>query len=376
MNIAICVVTYNRLNSLKRLLKDLENSYYHRNVTLIISVDKSSSDEIEKFVKSYNWPFGEKRCAFHETNLGLRKHIIEIGSYLDEFDAIVVLEDDISVSSNFYNYALSCVDKYFENDDIAGISLYRFPLNYHNTLPFIPLYSNSDVFLMQNAMSWGEIWMKRQWKEFMEWYELNKSDFTYEPHLPKSICSWGHNSWLKYHTKYCIEKNKYFVYPYNSLSSNNSEKGEHSTTKQTQYQTSLFYGEKNNYNLNEIIKYDAFFENEILYDFFKLSKDSLCIDFYGTKKNILHKRYFLTREHLDYRILASYGLQLKPYEMNIIKNVEGNDLFLYDTSIQDNFKQKTSSSNFKRIVYLYEYLYKLNLLTFFASIMKKSIINR
>lgn len=368
MEIAICVIAYNRLHALKRVLNDLLNSYYNQSVTLIISVDKSNTTEVGAYSKAFHWPYGEKRCIIHKTNLGLRKHILSIGTFLEEYDALVVLEDDISVAPNFYNYVLKCVEKYRDNENIAGISLYNFPLNYHNNLPFYPLRSNSDIYLMQNAMSWGQVWMKTQWKSFMKWYENNSEEFAYKLHLPKSICSWGVNSWLKYHTKYCIENNKYFVYPYSSLSTNNSDKGVHNAVGQTRFQAPLFYGEQKNYLFNECVKYDAFFESEILYEVLNLDKSMLCVDFYGLKENRLKKRFFLTRKCLNYRIVSSYALDLKPYEMNIIKNRAGNELFLYDTS--ESTVNINKNRGVRSIMMYKEYLYAFDFRAFFVSLLK------
>ena len=373
MNAAICIVAYNRLQPLKRLLQSLLQAYYQESITLIISVDKSDTTEVEDYAKLFNWPYGAKRVILHEKNLGLRRHVLGIGNFLDEFDAVIVLEDDISVAPNFCNYALCCVKEYNDNDNIAGISLYNFPLNYHNGLPFVSLHSNSDVFLMQNAMSWGQVWMRKQWKDFIDWYKTHSEEFSFEPHLPESICSWGKSSWLKYHTKYCIERNKYFVYPYISLSTNNSEEGVHNSVRQTLYQTPLLYGEKVEYNLNATIKYDSFFESELIYEVLGKSKEELCVDFYGLKKNRLKRRYYLTRERLDYKIVAAYSLLNKPYEMNVVNNNKGDELFLYDTLQHEKFKKWKIKNRICHTMNFYEFLYSLKIKSFFKMIVKKMV---
>ena len=172
--------------------------------------------------------------------------------------------------------------------------------------------------------------------EFRKWYEHNNEEFVEMPHLPKTICSWPKSSWLKFHTKYCIENDKYFVYPYISLSTNNGDAGTHVNQSSSLFQTTMLYGMKNVYTLDSYVKYDSFFENELIYDILGLTKGELCIDFYGEKNNRLNKRFFITRKVLPYKIVESYALLLKPYEMNIINHVEGQDLFLYDTLYKEN----------------------------------------
>lgn len=367
MNIAICIIAYNRIDSLKRVLNSLERSYYDEPVTLIISIDKSDTTLVEDFAKQYNWKQGKKRIIAHSENLGLRKHVLKCGDLLDEYDALIVLEDDISVAPSFFYYAKQCVEKYADDENIAGISLYNFPLNYQNQLPFYPLHSDSDVYLMQCAQSWGQVWMKKQWFAFKDWYTEHSEEFGELPYLPKAICNWPKSSWLKYHSRYCIEENKYFVYPYVSLSTNNADVGTHYSGTTTLFQSQLLYGEKKFFNLNPTIYYDGFFENELLSDYFQVEKDDICVDFYGEKGNRLTKRYWLTREKKSYKIVSSYSLSYKPYEFNIINNVKGQEVFLYDT----NDICKNRFIEIKRLFDIYIYNKDLSLI----GLMKQTIYN-
>lgn len=352
MKIAICTVCYNRLDSLKRLLTSLENAYYDEPATLIISIDKSKTTIVEDYADQYKWPHGELRVVKHEQNLGLRKHILSIGEYLNEFDAIVVLEDDICVSQSFYYYTKQCVEKYHDDDTIAGISLYNFPFNYHCHLPFMPLQSDSDVYLMKTAVSWGQVWMRKQWGAFIEWYKQHNEEFDNLPHLPYSICAWAKSSWLKYHIRYCIEQNKYFVYPYKSHTTCFCDLGTHAKKKKTHTHSSLLYGIQTEYKLTPIIKYDGFFEPESLYSTLHLSESELCIDFYGEKENRLKRQFLLTRKQLPYKVTKSFALEYKPWELNVMNEIEGNELFLYDTQVEaskPDFKHNADNFDF----YLY-----------------------
>ena len=90
-NIAIVAVAYNRVSSLNRLL----NSLLKANLTeapLIISIDKSDTNIVEEFADTFTWPYGEKTVIKHETNLGLRSHILSIGQLLNKYEAVIVLE--------------------------------------------------------------------------------------------------------------------------------------------------------------------------------------------------------------------------------------------------------------------------------------------
>ncbi|MDN0050898.1 hypothetical protein QVO10_16220 [Bacteroides gallinaceum] len=354
MNIGICVIAFNRIESLKRVLNSLSRAYYNEDVSLIISIDKSDSTEVGKYADNFDWKFGIKKIIKHPINLGLRKHVLKCGDLLEDFDALVVLEDDVSVAPSFYFYAKQCVEKYYNDDNVAGISLYNFPFNYHTQMPFYPMPADSDIYLMQCAQSWGEIWMRPAWKSFKLWYDNHNEEFGDMPHLPHSICHWPKSSWLKYHTKYCIEQNKYFIYPYISLSTNNSDIGTHSKSNNSLPQSIMLYGKKEIFKLTPQVKYDAFFESEMIADLLGIKKTDLCIDVYGEKKNREKKRYWLTMSCQPYKIVSSYGLCQKTYEWNIINNIKGDDIFLYDTNIQSPKPKRNIHERLNLLKYFYK----------------------
>ena len=144
-----------------------------------------------------------KACDLEEmTSLEKKRY-----EYLNEYDAISVLEDDIIVSPGYYQYMKQAVKCYKENMDIAGISLYSHKMNVNVDLPFVPEPDGYDVFFMQFAQSWGQIWMREQWFAFREWYLTHAEEPVAANNVPGFVSGWPKTSWLKYHIKYCIEKN-------------------------------------------------------------------------------------------------------------------------------------------------------------------------
>ena len=370
--IAIVVVAYNRTDSVSRLLSSLNNAHYSVPAPLIISIDKSKTDDVEKLADSFIWKHGPKRVIKHEHNLGLRNHILSIGKLTEEFDNLIVLEDDLIVSNCFYDYALAAVDKYKDNPQIAGISLYNPNYNFYRSLPFSPRKDEYDAYLMQIAQSWGQIWMRKQWKEFYNWYLKNSEEFGILPHLPINICLWGKNSWLKYHNKYCIEQNKFFVYPYVSLTSNMGFAGAHAKIGTNITRVALQCGQKYTYQFPDMCssnKYDAFYESLSISDV--LTEKDICVDLYGLKQNFESRRYWLTSNKADFKIVKTFGVYYYPIEENIRNNAEGSVIFLYDTTqkernrVPDNtfelisyyFKIRAIYTNLKRIGFI-KFIYK------------------
>lgn len=335
MKTAIVSVAYNRVDSLQRQLASLEQASYPEPVTLIISIDKSKTDAVEKMAENYHWPYGELRIAKHEKNLGLRSHMLSLGKYFDEFDALIVLEDDVTVATSYYKYVQACIDKYYGDSNIAGISLYSFSVNYQTYLPFTPAKSEYDVYMMNCAQSWGEVWMKPQWEAFMNWYQEHSENFNLEQ-LPQCLNKWPKSSWLKYHTRYCIEENKYFVFPYFSLSTNNADPGVNFDNVDTMFQANMQLTLQTKYRLPDTeqaeVRYDGFYQPKYLGKYLGIDEEDLCVDLFSDKPSCLFRHYLLSNRPLPYKVVRSFALQLRPIEMNIICQREGCELWLYDTT--------------------------------------------
>lgn len=334
-SIAIVSVAYNRSKSLERQLYSLSQAHYPQPATLIISIDKSNTDVVQRCAEDFRWEHGEKRVVTHERNLGLRAHMLSLGAYLREFDAIIVLEDDVTVAPSFMHYAMACVGKYHNDDRIAGISLYNFKISHKTHHPFEAAKSQYDVYFMNLAMSWGQVWMKRQWEAFYEWYHDHDEEFDL-PHIPENINKWGKSSWLKYHTRYCMEQDKYFVYPYYSMSTNHADAGVHMKEQANLFQTSIQPFMQTGFRLPMLdecpVRYDGFMEPKYLAAYLKVDAGQLCVDLLAGKPQGLWKHYLLTTRSLPYKVVRSYGLQMAPIEVNIVLGTQGHDIFLYDTT--------------------------------------------
>ena len=74
--------------------------------------------------------------------------------------------------------------------------------------------------------------------------------------------------------------------------------------------------------------------------------------FYGEKKNCLKHRYWLTRNPQNNTILRSYSLSYKHYELNVIHNLKGDELFLCDTNSKEVKSTRINSSSFLQYLFL------------------------
>ncbi len=372
---AIVTVNYNRPKDSVRLINSLlEVDYFGRtDIDLIISIDNSGSSAVLDAVSSIEWPYGNRIIKTYKERQGLKKHILACGDFVENYDAIAVLEDDLIVSKGLFSYFDSSVNFYAENESVAGISLYKHQWNYNCELPFEPVNNGYSTFFMQYAMSWGQIWMKQQWFDFKEWLQNNDEQFDPKGFIPQNVCNWK-KSWLKYHIKYCIEKDKYFVYPHASLTTCCESVGEHSIISTTISQVPLLQGVIKDYDYPEInqgIKYDAFFERVIENSIENIKTEELIIDIYG-KKNLgyFKKRYAITSQRLPKKIIKKFGLVLKPHEMNVFYNISGDEIFLYDLNQKDKLLKRNDETYFMYYFRLY-YKHKEVIYSAFRRLKKK-----
>ena len=321
---------------MKRLLAALFESYYDDClVDLIISVDKSSNQQdVLEVAESFLWVYGNKKVIVHSERQGLRNHILECGDLVCSYDAIILFEDDIVPAKDFFNYTREALAFYGNDKRVAGISLYSPQINEMVQKPFMPLCNEYDTFFIQSAQSWGQAWNKRMWEGFRDWYSHNNSELIFDTDMPSKIYSWPESSWKKYFMKYLAEEDKFFVYPYLSLSTNCMDVGQHVVGVSSAYQVPLQIGRKefNFATFNVGVKYDVFFESICLSDFLeeKLDVKSVCVDLYGSKQASNYSDYLLSKRKLHFDIVESYALSFKPQEYNVFENISGESIFLYD----------------------------------------------
>lgn len=335
--ITVVAVGYNRVSALKRLLDSLDRADYdYTDVRLVISLDYNENKEIVKMSECFEWKYGEKIVKAYPERMGLRKHILSCGDLTEKYGAVMILEDDLYVSPDYYNYAMKALQKYGEHSRIAGIALYTKRDLLESVYPFFPLKTGDDIYFQQFATSWGQVWNVRMWKEFREWYDKNL-DFPHHPEVPIEIWGYPESSWAKYYQTYIVDTGKYFVYSYDSLTTNFGDAGEHFANSSLAAQSILFFGKKE-YRMPEFedgVKYDIYGEPTELGRYLGIQEDEFTCDMWGRKQEQAYRRYVLSSRKLGYKILASYGMQMKPMELNVIEKIKGNDLMLYDTSVPE-----------------------------------------
>lgn len=345
--VAIVVVGYNRLSSTQRLVASLINAKYpDKDVPLVFSIDASGNQELYDWVNNVEWPHGPKYVIIHKDRLGLRKHIYFCGDLTEYFKAVIILEDDILVSPDFYLYSKKSVDFYYDDDRVAGIALFADQTNgYAHGLPNFRYNDGSEAYMLQEVCTSGECFTDKMWNGFRQWKAENENADPYSFYMPEAIKTWR-QAWSKYYNMYILDKGGYFLTPYLSRTTNCGDAGVHSEVNLNFLHAYMLWGVRNDYDFKpfkDSVKYDMFGDFIGLGQYLGIADDSLCVDFYGNKPYKETHRYILSLHKLPYKVLNSYGLILEPIEANVMHQVQGSDIYLYDTHT------KTSGKTVRRL---------------------------
>lgn len=363
---AIVAVGYNRPEAMKRLLTSICNAYFSMDgIALIVSIDEcEESNAVEKAAKSIEWTHGEMIIRRFNKRQGLRRHIIQCGDLSNQYGAVIILEDDLVVSPSFYQYTYEALNFYRDEPLVTGISLYSHAWNGYAGISFMPTKNEFDTYLGQFSISWGQCWTSTHWKGFKEWYAENEGKLPKKNlSMPASILTWNDQSWGKYFASYLVEKKLYYVIPYVSMSTNFSEVGQHCSQADATHQVSLMMGVKKNYHfphIDDAIKYDIFFERDLTgITVASIDGSDICVDLNILKLSTLSKRYLLSPEKLNYKIIASYAMIMRPIEENVVNNIPGEDIFFYDC-VKKNVDLTENRFNWKRLNYdMYGYWWNM-----------------
>lgn len=336
----IIVAAYNRVAALSRLLKALDRAHYPNDARLVISIDRGDNAGVVQTAHSFPWRFGEKIIVEQEQHLGLRNHILRCGDLSEQYGAIILLEDDLYVSPEFYNFALHACTFFQDVPDVAGVALYSLHYNETAHLPFEPRPGDCSVFFMQLPCSWGQVWTASQWRAFRAWYN-DARDHLVDPQdlgLPENIKGWPQSSWKKYFTMYMVDRNLFFCYPYVSLTTNFCDAGTHYRKATHQWQVPISYATQERYRFcypgQTLARYDVFCESLAVAEMLdQLDRNELVVDLYGTKPRSCYSRFVLTTRRLNYRVVRRYQLTMRPIEENVMHGIEGEGIFLYDTAV-------------------------------------------
>ncbi len=223
----IAIFAFNRPQHLRNLIRSLEENPKWLLSEVIFFIDGPRHDkdrklisEVEDIVKKLN----HKQCQIYvnKQNRGLSTSIIEgLNKVFENYEEVIVLEDDLVVSNQFLDFMNLCLKKFKDELKIGAIQGYS-PIN---------LVNQDKIFYMKGADCWGWATWRDKWELFNSdglylYSEINRRKliraFNVENSYPffemlKRQYLGLNNSWaIRWHASLFIS-DKYSVYPPKTL---------------------------------------------------------------------------------------------------------------------------------------------------------------
>ena len=162
----IAFFAYNRPEHARQTLESLSQCDGAQESELFIYCDgpKGAKDEmaveqVREIVKSHTW-CGAVQVIEKDVNLGLANSIVHgVTEIVDRYGRIIVLEDDLVLSSQFLNFMNDALDHYEDIQEVMHVSGYMFPVR--GKLP--------ETFFYRATSCWG--WAT--WKRASDKFELD-----------------------------------------------------------------------------------------------------------------------------------------------------------------------------------------------------------
>lgn len=243
---SIIVLTFNRPLSLLRCLRSVRDAHYDSEILdLHIWIDRdsktqSTNDLVLHIALNFLWPHGEKHVHVWDQHVGL--YLQWIDSYIPEQlnKRVVILEDDMEVSPQYFRWLSLAYKMYSNRTDIFGYTLQRARLradqrNYRNKLNV----SNAEkAFLYLLLGTWGYSPEPEVWRQFRSWFYKTVCSSASKPYVNGLVLTqWfkeqenEETMWEMWHIKYANDHRLYTVYANlndsKSLASNWREEGLH-----------------------------------------------------------------------------------------------------------------------------------------------------
>ena len=243
-NFKIIILSMDRFESLKRLIRSLQNAEYGEDtVELVVRFDlpKQPTDawraRVENFHSNVTWNQGPIDVSVATQNMGLRQAWLSAWRPTSQSDQAVIFEDDIEVSPIWYRWLQGAVQAYHNRTDVAGISLQRQTLVPHKAHrnKIIP-ENNGLPFLYKLVGSIGYVPVASKWLDFLDFAECALAT-KLAVETPALVTSDWYKSydqrgmWTQLFIYFCDYMNLYTLYAFppggRALAAHWREKGEH-----------------------------------------------------------------------------------------------------------------------------------------------------
>jgi len=177
----IALFVYKRLDLTMQVVESLKRNNLAQNSRLYIFSDAAKSkadeeqiDKVRKYISSIDG-FSEVTVISARENQGCAKSVISgVSKIFEQYEKIIVVEDDLILTPNFLDFMNSALD-YYAAKNVFSICGYGMALNFEEN-------DKTDVYYLPRGGSWG--WAT--WKNLWEKVDWNVSDYSVFKNDPKA----------------------------------------------------------------------------------------------------------------------------------------------------------------------------------------------
>jgi hypothetical protein len=187
--IQVHIIGWRRPQPMEALLNQLEKSNYrgwNTPIPLHIHLDGGALQEVVTIVNEFEWTHGVKLINDRKENVGLREMwLSSIGSaskIAGGNTLMIVFEDDMSISVDYFQWLLAVVDAYGRNPHCRDANLMGFSLSpirvEEMRKPFkrwnasAVIQDGRNAYLSTVPGSWGAAYWSDKWNEFAEFIDV------------------------------------------------------------------------------------------------------------------------------------------------------------------------------------------------------------
>jgi hypothetical protein len=187
----VLIITYDRLEHLKKSITSLRNNIYADQTDLFIASDFQRSDSeankvaaVRSYLKSID---GFKSVMVFELdkNLGALENCLSaLQVIFDRYDRFIILEDDIVSAPGFLKFINQAFERYGENARVFSITGYCPPIE-------IPSSYRYDAFFLKRMSAWGCGMTKDRYTSVLEISRKEYDEFVANKELSRAFVQGG-----------------------------------------------------------------------------------------------------------------------------------------------------------------------------------------
>lgn len=159
----VVVFAYARVDHLQRTVASLRMNAEAANTDLHVYCDAAKLpamqdrvDAVRQYVASIDG-FASVTRHYRNHNVGLAKSVIDgVSTLLQQYDRVIVVEDDLLLSPHFLRYMNDALRRYRSDERVASVHGYNYPVA--EPLP--------ETFFLRGADCWGWATWSRAWRHF------------------------------------------------------------------------------------------------------------------------------------------------------------------------------------------------------------------